>query len=227
MRRTRDERNGEQELAELAALADGTLPPERRATVEARIAASAELADLLAEQERAVALMRGAAAEIEAPAALRARIEAQRPQRRAAPSRRPALIGALATAAVVIAVAVGILGSGNSSERLHAALGPTAALPDAAGEATLRKTTSGWQIQLHAAGLPRLDNGRFYEAWLKNDADVLVPVGTFNEGTNVTLWAGVSPKEYRTLTVTRERDDGNQASSGQKVLVGTVQTNGS
>jgi hypothetical protein len=226
MRRTRDERNGESELAELAALADGTLPPERRATVEARIAASAELADLLAEQERAVALMRGAA-DIEAPAALRARIEAQRPQRRAAPSRRPALIGALATAAVVIAVAVGILGSGKSSERLHAALGPTAALPDAAGEAGLTKTTSGWRIELHASGLPRLDNGRFYEAWLKNDAGVLVPVGTFNEGTNVTLWAGVSPKEYRTLTVTRERDDGNQASSGQKVLVGTVQTNGS
>jgi anti-sigma-K factor RskA len=227
MRRTRDERNGDPELAELAALADGTLPPERRATVEARVAASAELAELLAEQERAVALIRAAAAEIEAPAALRARVEAQRPERRAAASRRPALIGALATAAVVIAVAVGILGSGRSSERLHAALGPTAALPDAAGEATLRKMTSGWRIELHAAGLPRLDNGRFYEAWLKNDAGVLVPVGTFNEGTNVTLWAGVSPKEYRTLTVTRERDDGNQGSSGQKVLVGTVQTNGS
>jgi anti-sigma-K factor RskA len=226
MRRTRDEREGEPELAELAALADGSLAPERRAAVEARVAASAELAERLAEQERAVALTRAAAAEVEAPAALRARIE-ERPGRRASAARRPALIGALATAAVVVAVAVGVLSSGKSSERLHAALGPTALLPDAAGEATLTKTSSGWRIALHAAGLPRLDGDRFYEAWLRNDAGVLVPIGTFNEGVDVTLWAGVSPKEFKTLTVTRERDDGDQASSGQKVLVGTVQTGGS
>jgi hypothetical protein len=53
---------------------------------------------------------------------------------------------------------------------------------------------------------------------------VLVPVGTFNEGENVTLWAGVSPASYKVLTVTRERANGNQASSSQKVLVGPVST---
>ena len=37
----------------------------------------------------------------------------------------------------------------------------------------------------------------------------------------MTLWAGVSPKEFTTLTVTREAADGDQASSGEKVLVGT------
>ena len=42
----------------------------------------------------------------------------------------------------------------------------------------------------------------------------------------MTLWAGVSPKEFTTLTVTRERADGNQASSGEKVLVGAVDTGG-
>jgi hypothetical protein len=52
---------------------------------------------------------------------------------------------------------------------------------------------------------------------------VLVPVGTFNQGRRVTLWAGVSPKEFPTLTVTRERADGAQASSGEKVLVGTAE----
>jgi hypothetical protein len=49
---------------------------------------------------------------------------------------------------------------------------------------------------------------------------VLVPAGTFNEARNVTLWAGVSPKDFGTLTITRERADGAQASSGEKVLVG-------
>ena len=69
---------------------------------------------------------------------------------------------------------------------------------------------------------PPPSTGRFYEAWLKNDAGVLVPIGTFNEGRNVTLWAGVSPEDFTTLTVTREHADGDQASSGEKVLVGTA-----
>jgi hypothetical protein len=96
--------------------------------------------------------------------------------------------------------------------------------PGAGGDATLTKTTSGWQIELDATDLPRLADGRFYEAWLKNAAGVLVPLGTFNEGRKLTLWAGVSPVDFPTLTVTRERADGNQASSGQKVLVGTIDT---
>ena len=44
--------------------------------------------------------------------------------------------------------------------------GPALA-PGAKGEATLTKTSSGWRIELDADGLPRLDGGRFYEAWLK------------------------------------------------------------
>ena len=110
-----------------------------------------------------------------------------------------------------------------AGERFHAALAPTELVPGASGEATLTKTSSGWRIELDATGLPRLEGGRFYEAWLRNPAGVLVPIGTFNESQDVTLWAGVSPKDFPTLTVTRERADGDQASSGEKVLVGTVE----
>ena len=106
--------------------------------------------------------------------------------------------------------------------RFQAALAPTALAPGASGEATLTKTSSGWRIHLHATGLPRLEGTRFYEAWLLNSAGVLVPIGTFNEGRDVTLWAGVSPASFTVLTVTRERADGDQASSGEKVLVGPV-----
>jgi len=212
----------------LAALADGSLAPERRVALEARVAASSELADRLAEQQRAVALMRSAAEGVEAPAALRARIEAQRGLRRGRPPRRLVLAGTATTAALVVAVAVVVseLGSGTSAESFHAALASTNLSPGAKGEATLTKTPSGWRIELDATGLPRLDAGRFYEAWLRNAAGVLVPVGTFNEGVRVTLWAGVSPKNFTTLTVTRERADGDQTSSGEKVLVGTVDTGG-
>ena len=99
-------------------------------------------------------------------------------------------------------------------------------MPGARGEATLTKTASGWRIELDATGLPRLAGGRFYEAWLRNPAGVLVPIGTFNESRKVTLWAGVSPKLFSMLTVTREQADGDQTSSGEKVLVGRVDTGG-
>jgi hypothetical protein len=42
----------------------------------------------------------------------------------------------------------------------------------------------------------------------------------------VTLWAGVSPVDYPTLTVTQERADDDQASSGELVLAATVETGG-
>jgi len=226
LRRRRHEEGLGEEIAELAALADGSLPPERRAALEARVAASSELADRLAEQERAVMFTRTAAAEVEAPAALRARIEGQRRARRMPVSRRLVAVGAAATAALVVGIGLAVFRSGPSAERFQAALAPTGLAPGAKGEATLTKTSSGWRIELDATGLPRLERGRFYEAWLRNASGVLVPVGTFNEGTNVTLWAGVSPKLFKTVTVTRERADGDQTSSGEKVLVGTVSTGG-
>ena len=168
-----------------------------------------------------------AAAEVEAPAALRTRVDARRRERRRPrPSRLVAIGAAAAAVAAAIGIGVGVLGSGTSGESFHSALAATDLAPGANGEATLTKTSSGWRIELDATGLPRLDAGRFYEAWLKNDAGTLVPVGTFNEGQSVTLWAGVSPVDFPTLTVTREEADGDQASSGEKVLVGTVNTGG-
>jgi len=213
-------RGGEEDLA---ALADGSLAPERRAELEAQIEASPILADRLAEQERAVALLRGAGDEVEAPAALRTRLDAQRPARTVRAPRRLALAGVAVAAVAAAAIAVVVGGSGSHGARYHAALGPTPLVPAAHGEASLTKTPSGWRIQLHATGLPRLEGDRFYEAWLRSPSGALVPIGTFNDGRNVTLWAGVSPASYKVLTVTRERADGNEASSGQKVLVGPVE----
>jgi anti-sigma-K factor RskA len=218
----RREDTGGEEIAELAALADGSLPPDRRAALEARVAESSELADRLAEQQRAVALTRAAAAEVEAPQALRARVEALGQRRRPPAPSAFVLIGAAAAAVAVVAIGSAVFASGTSGERFSAALAATGLAPGAGGEATFTKTTSGWRIELDATGLPRLENGRFYQAWLRNSAGVLVPIGTFNETRNVTLWAGVSPEEFGTLTVTREQADDDQASSGERVLVGAA-----
>jgi anti-sigma factor RsiW len=66
----------ERELRELAALADGSLPADRRAALEARIAASPRLQALLADQLSAVAAIR--AHREAAPPSLRAAVTAAR-----------------------------------------------------------------------------------------------------------------------------------------------------
>ena len=139
-------------------------------------------------------------------------------------SSRPVLVGAAATVVLAVAVGVAVFRPGASGARFQAALAATDLAPGARGAATLSKTSSGWRVELNATGLTHLAGGRFYEAWLRNSAGVLVPIGTFNDGRKVTLWAGVSPKSYATLTVTREQADGDQTSSGEKVLVGTVRS---
>jgi len=126
-----------------------------------------------------------------------------------------------AVAAAAIAIAMGVTsGTGTHATTFSAALSGTSLAPGATGQATLTQTTAGWRVTLHVSGLPRLDNGRFYQAWLKNAADILVPIGTFNQSGDVTLWSGVPPTQYPTITVTRQQANGNPASSGQRVLIG-------
>jgi hypothetical protein len=223
MRRRREDGTGDGDAVQLAALADGSLAPERRAALEARVASSSGLAALLAEQQRAVELARSAADQVEAPVSLRRRIEAQRRPQRARGPRRLVLVAAVGTLAVAAAaIAIAVVATRGADERFHANLTATALAQGARGDASFYRTASGWRIDLDVRSLPRLDNGRFYEAWLRNAGGVLVPVGTFNDGRDVTLWAGVSPEAFTTLTITRERADGDQASSGRKVVVGTI-----
>jgi hypothetical protein len=137
-------------------------------------------------------------------------------------TRSVTLLGVAAAAVIAIVATVAVVTGGDDAESFAMTLEPTEALPAAEGSATLIRTDSGWRIELDATGLPRLDEGLFYQAWLRNEAGSLVPIGTFNEGSDVVLWAGVSPLLYPTLTVTRESDDNDQESSGDRVLVGTL-----
>lgn len=103
----------ERQLADLAALADGSLPAERRAEVEAWVAASPERGELLARQQRALAATH-ALAEEPIPESLFAAVEADRGARgvrqgrarRLAP--RLALAGALAVAVAVVAALLSV-----------------------------------------------------------------------------------------------------------------------
>lgn len=90
--------------------------------------------------------------------------------------------------------------------------------PGTKGTLRLEETNSGVRVQLDMAGLARRDNGQFYQAWVKTDKG-LVPIGTFHTGTDVTLWSGIEIKDMTAITVTLEENDGNQESSGRRVIV--------
>ena len=135
---------------------------------------------------------------------------------------RPTLLVAAAAAVVAITVSGILMLRDSGQRRFDVALSATELAPGATGNAVMLKTDSGWEITLNATGLPRRENGEFYQAWLRNADGVLVPIGTFNEGTDVVLWGGVSPESFSTMTITLETADGDQNSSGQRVLVGTA-----
>jgi hypothetical protein len=118
---------------ELAALADGSLPAERRAFVEERVAASPELQAALEEQRHAVVILHGM--DVEAPASLRARVEAQR-RGRTRPRRFTlglgfAAVAAAAAAAVLLLVTLpgGVSGPSLAEAASLATLPPSQPAP--------------------------------------------------------------------------------------------------
>jgi hypothetical protein len=99
------------QLADLARLADGTLPAERRADVEARVAASAQLSNIVQRQRLALEALRGTA-ETGAPVRLRAQVERRRSP---ATARGRLAVGGLAAATLAVALAVVLLLPGSFS----------------------------------------------------------------------------------------------------------------
>ena len=151
------------------------------------------------------------------PAALPGRA-AGRDGRRRTRMRRSVRAGAaalLAAAAVVIGIVVT-----RGPVTTDVAMAGTRLALGASATAKLHTTPSGLAIELDVSGLPPSPPGYYYQAWMKGPRG-LVTVGTFHlrggPGT-VELWSAVSLADYPTITVTREPEDGNPASSGQVVL---------
>ena len=94
------------ELADLSALADGSLDAARRAEVQAHVSASPQLTELYANELRSVELLRHAGERDRAPASLRASIEAARPSPGSRLRWRVGYGGALAGALAVLVLAL-------------------------------------------------------------------------------------------------------------------------
>lgn len=138
---------------ELTRLADGSLPADREADLLAQIQQSPELTAALAEQERAVTLLRSV--DEPAPAALRARVDelaGARPARRAPRWRRAFVLpGATAIAAAAAAIVVLVSGGGAAptvpvAARLALA---SATLPTPAVD-----PSESQNLMMRAAGIP-------------------------------------------------------------------------
>jgi hypothetical protein len=141
---------------------------------------------------------------------------------------RRVLAGALVAAALVaIAVAGGLVTRGRTDPDYAARLEATGLAPGADASTEITRQVAGFRITLEADGLPTLPAGEFYQAWLKNPAGTLVPIGTFSsDDGSVTLWSSVSPEDFPTITVTIEATDDVQGSSGRRVLVGDLRATG-
>ena len=147
-----------------------------------------------------------------------------RPRRDATTRRRRVVVSALsAAAAIAIGVGAVVVARRGTNADFKAQLSATAVAPAARASANVTRNGAGFRFVLDAHGLPALPPSEYYQAWLKNAAGTLVPIGTFSlSDGRVILWSGVSPKQFPTMSVTIEATDNNQATSGHRVLVGEL-----
>jgi len=162
-------------------------------------------------------------AVVAAPPALHLTTADEHPPQRTKSRRR----STMAVVAVAAAVAV-ILGASfalrhTTRPDFTAQLASTTLAPRAHASVGITEQRAGFRVELRAHDLPVLRTGEFYEAWLADNMHTLVPIGTFSssKGT-VTLWSGVSPREYSVVSVTVQAAGGIPGSSGHVVLKGLV-----
>jgi anti-sigma-K factor RskA len=132
-------------------------------------------------------------------------------------------------AAALLAIAV--LGAGllwalteDSSEGIP--LTATAPASEGSGKVSGQVDGGNLQIELVVWGLPELRMDEYYELWYAKEDGGRISCGTFRaqQGgqTTVNLTAPASAVSYPEIEVTREPDDGDPGSSGEKVLVGDL-----
>jgi hypothetical protein len=135
------------------------------------------------------------------------------------------VVGLAAAAAIAVAFFVGATVKHSDDGITYAAqLGPTQLAPNAHASAGVSHSSAGFRVTVDAHDLPQLHDGQYFQAWLRNEAGVEVPIGTFSSSNDyVTLWSGVTPDTFHTMSVTIEATDNDQASSGNVVLTGELQ----
>jgi anti-sigma-K factor RskA len=106
----------------------------------------------------------------------------------------------------------------------------TATVPgsEGGGEISGEMEEGNLKIELVVWDLPELQNGEYYELWYAKEDGGRISCGAFRAQrggqTTVNLTAPANAVSYPEIEVTREPDDGDPASSGEKVLVGDLRS---
>jgi len=106
----------------------------------------------------------------------------------------------------------------------------TATVPASEGGGEVSGEVEGGNLHIELAvwGLPELRKDEFYEVWYAKEDGGRISCGTFRaqQGgqTTVNLTAPTNAVSYPEIEVTREPDDGDPGSSGEKVLVGDLRS---
>jgi anti-sigma-K factor RskA len=135
------------------------------------------------------------------------------------------------SAAALLVIAV--LGAGllwtitqDSSEGIP--LAATALASEGGGEVSGEVEEGNLRIELVVWDLPELREDEYYELWYAREDGGRISCGTFRaqQGgqTTVNLTAPANAVSYPEIEVTREPDDGDPSSSGEKVLVGDLRS---
>jgi anti-sigma-K factor RskA len=106
----------------------------------------------------------------------------------------------------------------------------TATVPasEGGGEISGEMEEGNLKIELVVWDLPELRKGEYYELWYAKQDGGRISCGTFRakqgDQTTVNLTAPANAVSYPEIEVTREPDDGDPGSSGEKVLVGDLRS---
>jgi anti-sigma-K factor RskA len=116
--------------------------------------------------------------------------------------------------------------SNDSSEGIP--LAATASSSEGGGEVSGEVEGGNLKIELVVWDLPELQKDEYYELWYAKEGGGRISCGTFRaqQGgqTTVNLTAPSNAVSYPEIEVTREPDDGDPGSSGEKVLVGDLRS---
>jgi len=214
----------------------GALEPAERADFEEHLAGCERCQAEVAELRGLPALLEQAAPPVEVPPWLRERTFAAVERAAAQQRRRRRLRLALTAAAACLVLVVAFAGGYTLSQ-----VGPFAdrgrviafalAAPDggaARATAKVRQVGDGLAITMEVSGLAPNPPGSVYECWYVGPGDSLerpnrVSAGTFTVGADgrasLRMHSAADLQRYPAMGVTLERDRGNPARRGDKVLV--------
>jgi anti-sigma-K factor RskA len=134
-----------------------------------------------------------------------------------------------AAALLIIAVlGAGLLWTITKDSTEGIPLTATAPTSEGGGEISGEVEKGNLQIELVVWGLPELRKDEYYELWYAKEGGGRISCGTFRarQGgqTTVNLTAPSNAVSYPQIEVTREPDDGDPGSSGERVLVGDLRS---